>query len=188
MTPWSETSIAGAVARQILNRKCLVLVDNCQWTGHECDVLGVTMAGYVVDVEVKISRADLKADAKKSKWWHRQYSWVAGEQPVPIARQWPARVWKHYYCMPADIWKPELLAAMASPKSGVLLLRRTKSDAVIVDVERRAVANRDARKLDAVEILDIARLASLRLWDAYKTRDDAVAELWRQREAIGEAA
>jgi hypothetical protein len=62
---WSEYNIARAIALQTLARKCVVLVDNCNWTGHECDVLGVTTDLRIIDVEVKISRADLKADAKK---------------------------------------------------------------------------------------------------------------------------
>ena len=40
---WTEHIIARAIAVQTLDRKCVVLVDNCSWTGHECDVLGVTM-------------------------------------------------------------------------------------------------------------------------------------------------
>jgi len=66
---WTEQSIARAIALQTLDRKCVVLVDNCSWTGHECDVLGVTRDLRIIDVEVKISRADLKADARKDKWW-----------------------------------------------------------------------------------------------------------------------
>lgn len=42
MSQWSEYSIASAIALQTLARRCVVLVDNCGWTGHECDVLGVT--------------------------------------------------------------------------------------------------------------------------------------------------
>lgn len=57
---WSEQSIARAIALQTLARKCVVLIDNCSWTGYECDVLAVTTDLRVIDVEVKISRADLK--------------------------------------------------------------------------------------------------------------------------------
>lgn len=34
-------------------------------TGHECDVLGVSRAGYMYEYEVKISRADFKKDFEK---------------------------------------------------------------------------------------------------------------------------
>lgn len=34
----------------------------------ECDVFSVTKAGYWVEYEIKVSRADFLADARKSKW------------------------------------------------------------------------------------------------------------------------
>lgn len=176
---WSEHLIARALALQIFQRKHLVVVDNCNWTGHECDLLVVTNDLRIIDVEVKISRADFKADAKKDKWWHHQpwSSWGGAERPSPVARQWPPKVWKHYYALPKDIWKPELVEFI-NPNSGILLLRegRAISMPVIVDVERRVRANKDAEKISAAQAVDIARLASLRMWDAYqdvaRMRDD----------------
>src|SRR5665647_1791262 len=97
---WNEGNIARAISLQTLGRKCVVLVDNCNWTGHECDVLGVTTDLRIIDVEVKISRADLKADAKKDKWWQRfGYHWDDREKPAtPLTH--PRKVWKHYYALP----------------------------------------------------------------------------------------
>lgn len=34
----------------------------------EADVVSILKSGYVVEFEVKISRSDFKADAKKGKW------------------------------------------------------------------------------------------------------------------------
>jgi hypothetical protein len=42
---WSEALICRALQRQLFNRRCIVLVDRCTWTGDEADVLGVTMDG-----------------------------------------------------------------------------------------------------------------------------------------------
>jgi len=56
---WSEHKIARAIALQTLAKKCVVLVDNCNFTGYECDVLAVTQDLRIIDIEVKISRADL---------------------------------------------------------------------------------------------------------------------------------
>lgn len=173
---WNEGMIARAVALQTLARKCVVLVDNCNWTGHECDVLGVTTDLRIIDVEVKISRADLKADAKKDKWWHRQWGhWVDGKmvRPDPIARLYPPKVWKHYYCLPAEIWKPELLDTLPSKASGVLLLRgqRNSHTPIAVHVERRATPSKDATRLTPAQVMDIARLANLRMWEAYHQRE-----------------
>ncbi len=165
--------IAGVIARQTLASKCVVLVDNCNWTGHECDVLGVTMDLRIIDVEVKISRADLKADAGKDKWWHRGGSWRAwaGEtRPAPVAREWPPKVWKHYYAMPADIWRDDLIASLPSSKSGVLLFSQKNAPCapVVVRCHRRATPCRDATRLSEANAMNIARLANLRMWDAYR--------------------
>lgn len=185
---WSERAIARAIALQTLARKCVVLVDNCNWTGYECDVLAVTTDLRIIDVEVKISRADLKADAKKDKWWrHLGYqeakalgidvrTWNPWEHREP--REWPHKVWKHYYAMPADIWRPELIDTLPSKASGVLLLReqRNSTTPVVVQCERRATPNKDAARLKPEHVMDIARLANLRMWEAYRRLQKEPAE------------
>jgi hypothetical protein len=179
-TTWSEGMIARAISLQTLARKCVVLVDNCNWTGHECDVLAVTTDLRIIDVEVKISRSDLKADAGKEKWWHRQYgAWNPAERRQEMfttARLHPPKVWKHYYALPMEIWKPELSECLPSPASGILLLReqRNSSTPIAVHVERRATPNKDATRLKPEQVMDIARLANLRMWEAYKRSEDAL--------------
>ncbi len=193
---WSEGMIARAISLQTLARKCVVLVDNCNWTGHECDVLGVTTDLRIIDIEVKISRSDLKADAKKDKWWSRKFigygekkevhneagRLIRIEQPSLYdekQRQHPIKVWKHYYALPKEIWKPELLECLPSPASGVLLLSHGRSDfgpPVVVKVERRATPAKDAFRLKPEQVMDIARLANLRMWEAYRREEDARAE------------
>ncbi len=166
----SERQIAAWLARFTFNNKCLVVLPNCLWTGHECDLFAVTSNLRIIDVEIKISRADLKADAAKDKWYHSwdwkiDGAWQNGSKARRRPRPWPQKVWKHYYCLPESIWKPELLDAIA-PVSGVLLIRERDTDWYI-RCERPAKPNRDAEKLSAEDAIDIARLASLRMWDAY---------------------
>lgn len=191
---WSENSIARALARQTFNRKYLVVVPNCNWTGHECDLLVVTDNLRIIDVEIKISRSDLKADAKKEKWWHREH---LGYWPTvtelrhsklsndlaevrrhrkgrykSTPKDWPTKVWKHYYALPKGIWTPELLDALPNQNSGILLLDRDGyprpvGQAMRVDCVRRATPNRDAAPISPAAAVDVARLASLRMWDAY---------------------
>lgn len=181
---WDEATIIRAISRQVLQRKCLLLVDNCNWTGHECDVLGVTQDLRIIDIEAKISRADFRADAKKDKWWHRL---TAAEAHVRGVSMWergdrvdhPVRVWKHYYAMPADIWKPEMLSMAASPASGVILLRE-RAGLITASVERRATPNPQAERLTPSNAIDIARLANLRMWEAY---DDLAARCAVKAEA-----
>lgn len=184
MTAWNEHRIARAISIQTLARKCVVLVDNCNWTGHECDVLAVTTDLRIIDVEVKISRSDLKADAKKDKWWHRLTYFDALQAGLTkrgepwdawahkTAREHPHKVWKHYYAMPADIWKPELLDCLPSKASGVLLVREQRGmETLAVECIRRSTPNKDATRLTPSQVMDIARLANLRMWEAYEQRN-----------------
>lgn len=169
---WSESIIIRTISRQVLQSKCILLVDNCNWTGHECDVLGVTQDLRIIDIEAKISRADFKADAKKDKWWRRLTYAEAQERGVSMwdfkgdPLQHPQKVWKHYYAMPAEIWKPEMLSMAASPASGVILLRE-RGGLITASVERRAVPDPNAERLTAESAIDIARLANIRMWEAY---------------------
>jgi hypothetical protein len=177
---WSENTIARALARQTFERKHLVLVPRCNWTGHECDLLVVARDLRIIDVEIKISRADLKADAKKEKWFHAWDFKVDGPY-LPAAervlrpRQWPRKVWKHYYCMPREIWNEALFEFLPSPASGVLLLSEQRHGGqLVVHCERRATPCRDADRISAEDAIDIARLASLRMWDSFERAENAV--------------
>ncbi|GAP37365.1 hypothetical protein ABXN37_19775 [Piscinibacter sakaiensis] len=174
---WNEHAIARAISLQVLQRKCVLLVPNCSWTGSECDVLGITTDLRVIDIEVKISRADLKADAAKDKWWHwRSYSAREAGGP-PQGKRWPNRVWKHYFAVPAELWSDDLLRFLPSPASGVLLLRQNPGSTipVLVQCARRSTPNRSAERLTPEQVMDVARLANLRMWDAYAQRDRALA-------------
>lgn len=185
---WSETRIARALALQVFQRKHLVVVPNCNWTGHECDLLAVTPDLRVIDIEVKISRADLKIDAKKDKWFHH-WNWSIDGPWSPDAprrpRSWPQKIWKHYYAMPRELWNSALFEFLPSPHSGVLLMYEHGHDkTLMIRVERPAKPCRDAERISAADAIDIARLASLRMWDALKDRDAALARsLPRQLEA-----
>ncbi len=181
---FTERTIASYLARVVLERKHLLLVPNCQWPGSECDLLGITPNLRVIDIEIKISRADLKVDAKKDKWFH-SWDWKIDGPYRPNgtegrrARQWPHRVWKHYYCLPRAIWTPELFEHI-NPVSGLLLIQ-DRDDGILVKCERRAKPDIKADRITAEDAIDIARLASLRMWDAYETLDQHIR--WKQEKA-----
>lgn len=163
---WSENQIARSLVRTFLNNKCLMVIPRSGWTGYEADLLGVTPDGRLLDFEIKISRADLKADAKKDKWWQRTWQtadgrWERGRR----ARAWPVKIWKHYYVMPAEIWHEGLAESLGSPNSGVIVLSQ-RHGRLCVDVVRRARPAPEAYRLKPQEILDLARHVGLRLWDA----------------------
>ncbi len=167
--PWSENMIARALAMDFFERKHLVLVPNCNWTGRECDLLIVTRDLRIIDVEIKISRADFRADAAKEKWWHYGLGTWSGESPnskwiypKKERKPWPPKIWKHYYALPAALWKSEMREQMGSPMSGVLLLSQAHGKLQVSPV-KQAKPNRAAERIDASDAIDIARLASLRM-------------------------
>lgn len=190
---WSEKLIAREIGTQTLDKKCTVLVNNCSWTGYECDILAVTAKLRIIDVEIKISRSDLKADAKKGKWWRRTFlgygekveTTTTSGRPLTYheslyqtdALACPQKVWKHYYAMPADIWDDNLLDSLPSKDSGILLLsQRSPGGPIKVTCHRQAKPQRDAYVLSAGDVMAIARLANLRMWEAYRKVDTMQAE------------
>lgn len=164
---WSEARIGALLAYQLFNGRSVLVVPNCKWTGYECDMLVVTQSLRIIDVEIKISRADLKADAKKDKWWKLR-PWSRRHKPRE-RREWPEKVWKHYYAMPESIYTPDLLAHIPAA-SGVLLLRE-KHQRGHISVARRCKPNRDAQPIGAADAVDLARLASLRMWAALTKKE-----------------
>lgn len=171
---WNEGTITAALARNTFDGH-LCCLPNTTWTGAEVDLLVVHRSLRVIDCEVKISRADLKADIHKDKWW-RHPGWperayaksIGAEQPPSLRLEWPDKVWKHYYAMPEEIWRDDLLGAIPQ-MSGVLLVKRVPQGPNYphiyrVRCARPAKPNRDARPLTAAHLMHLARLTSIRLW------------------------
>jgi hypothetical protein len=187
-TGLTERSIARVLAVGFFARRYLVMVPNCNWTGNECDLLALDEKLRVIDVEVKISRADLKADAHKDKWFH-YWDWKIdgpyrpGEGRQQRSREWPQKVWKHYYCMPKDIWSDDLFDVLPSTRSGVLLITYENNGQLRIALKRRAQANKDAKPVSPESAVNIARLASLRMWEWELRAEQRYQELMRYHEA-----
>lgn len=175
---WTAREIARALHLNIFRAKHVVMVPDCMWTGHEADMLVVRNDLRLVDIEIKISRSDLKADAAKDKWFDMPDRWPfgAGQRPR-TPRPHPPKIWKHYYCMPRDIWTDELLPAI-QPASGILFIKDWGNETPLITLKRQARPNKTAQPITAEDVIDIARLQSNRMWDAF----DEVDRHRRQRE------
>lgn len=68
--------------------------------------------------------------------------------------------------MPESIWKPELLECLPSTSSGVILLKQHNGN-ISARLERKATPNTKADKISYESVINIARLASLGMWNAY---------------------
>jgi hypothetical protein len=182
----NSDAIAHCLAARLF-KSDLVVLDRCTWPGSECDLLAVTPRLQVIDCEIKISRADLKVDRHKSKWFMEPDFLWRGEHgpPMPkhLPREWPQKVWKHYYALPHSLWKPEL-AKFCKPTSGIILVdycdpitglsesyrakKANKSPALWWHkVVKRAKPNPDYLPLGPREVRKLAYLASVRMWEAY---------------------
>jgi hypothetical protein len=159
-----ESEIILALSQQFFKNRILMAVDHCYWTGHECDVLGVTKCLKLIDIEIKVSRSDFRADRRKDKWWHDTY--YKGDKRVS-QRDWPPKVWKHYFVMPREIFSKDLVKDLPSRNCGIILAHKPPSfSSVVLTAYRGARANPDPKRLTAENMADIGRLISLRLWEA----------------------
>lgn len=172
---WTERNMQVALSTAGFLSGSVCVIPNCNWTGNEADMLILEPNLRIIDIEIKVSRADLKADAKKAKWWHRR-PW-SRRHKAPEPRQWPDKVWKHYYAFPRELWTDDLFEHIPA-NSGVLLVfmdtahRRHDRGSIGVfnhgiltyAVKRRAKPNKDAKPIGVRDAIDLARLASLRAW------------------------
>jgi len=169
---WTAREICRQLYIQAFNGKHLVICPNTYWPGSETDLLIVRCDLRLMEVEVKISRADLKADKHKDKWFDRPLSWPWNtERPTGTPRTHPRRIWKHYYCMPEKVWK-EGLEGEVQPTSGIILMR-DHPERPGCWLHRQAKPAKDAERITHEELADIARMQSHKMWDAFSEVDQA---------------
>lgn len=166
---WTAREIARALHLHVFKARNVIVVPDCLWPGSECDMLVVRTDLRLIDVEIKISRQDLKADAHKDKWFDMPPTWPMNTHRAKTPRAYPARIWKHYYAMPRAIWTDELLQFI-QPASGILMIS-DRDNYPVMSVKRQARPNREAKAISAEDVMDIARLTSNRMWAAYDEVD-----------------
>lgn len=160
---WNADRVARAVMHVLLDRSAVVC-PNSYFTGYEADLLCVDAKSLrLIDIEVKVDRADLKADYAKGKWRHSR--WIDGKR-VDLIRDHPQNIWKHYYAMPNEVWRDDL-SDMIPSSSGIILIRNFayNKGSTLLELKRRAKPNRAAKPITPEQVFDIARLVNLRYWD-----------------------
>lgn len=169
---WTAREIARSLAFQVFNHKHLIVVPNTYWPGAETDLLLVRTDLRLMDVEIKISRGDLRADAKKDKWFDYVPARLGfgnnGDSPR-VLRTHPRRIWKHYYCLPQSIWTDELEKDI-QPTSGIIMMR-DHNDRPGCWLRRQAKPAKDPERITPEELADIARMQSHRMWESYDEVD-----------------
>ncbi len=134
-----------------------LIVPNVHWgmNMHECDLLIVSQVGYCTEVEIKVSRADLRADAKKL---HGHNGGVA------------RRVIKYlYFAVPLAL--EEAALEFAPERAGIITVKDTQPDryGYIAGPRCRRVreptCNKHSTKMTDRERYKVARLGALRIWN-----------------------
>lgn len=155
-----------AVAKHFGYRNNLI-VPNVHWGMeiHECDLLIVTRRGYAYEVEIKVTKADLKKDAGKGHGHHDN------------------RIKYLYFAIPDYL---EECIDLVPERAGVMLVDskplqtttyrgRKHTWSRRCDVVRQPEINMLAKPFSDEERYKVARLGALRIWRLKEKLVDATA-------------
>ena len=134
-----------AIARYFGTRKHII-VPNVSWGFfiHECDLLLIRKTGYAIEVEIKRTIADLRRDFKK-KHQHNDN-----------------RIRELFYALPDYLLEKGM--SLIPPHAGIISVY-SGHGGIRAGIIRMAPTNDKARKLTEKEMLMIARLGVLRVWN-----------------------
>lgn len=122
-----------------------LMVPNVSWgLGlHECDMLIVTKSGFANEVEIKVSRYDLKRDLNKHH----------GHRSRLIRRL--------FFAIPKDLSE---FTNLIPEHAGIILIVKNQYDENVCNLVRPAQVNKGAKPLTTEQIIHLGRLASMRIW------------------------
>jgi hypothetical protein len=146
-TSLSYFDIELAIAKHYDTRQHII-VPNCYINfgtsaDHECDLIIIKRSGYAEEIEIKMSKSDLKADFKK-KHGH------VGE-----------RLQHLYYAMPVELY--EQCKELIPEYAGVFTITKYEDRGFARCV--KSAPKKQCRKLTTDEQLKIARLGVMRIWN-----------------------
>jgi hypothetical protein len=121
-----------------------IIVDNLNSiVGHECDILILNnKTNYAQEVEIKISKSDLKRDESKH---HHHYSNM-------IRKLW--------FAFPIIMDKPDIFD-LVPINAGIIIV----NEKGFITIRRDAIINKNARKWTYLESFRLARLSHIRYWN-----------------------
>jgi hypothetical protein len=144
------------------HRRRWFVVPNVSWgwgLGYEADLICVNPGGHAVEVEIKVSRSDLRADAKKNKW----AAWRPGNTEGAVFRRGTLdhRIWKFYYAVPQQLVADCLALEGGWPGAGILAVAADHT----VTMVRRPMPITATRLVTPDELVKLGHLAAMRYWD-----------------------
>jgi hypothetical protein len=126
-----------------------VIVPNASWGigVHECDLFILNPSGFGTEVEIKVTRADLKADSKK---WHGHNN---------------KKIRELYFAIPSYLEKD---IEFIPEHAGILIIKRHENGRLYCTKLRSAVKKKPAYKFNDKEKFKVARLGAIRIWGLKK--------------------
>jgi hypothetical protein len=144
-----------------------VIVPNIGWglNIHECDLLIVTAAGYATEIEIKISKADLKKDLSKKHGHHSN------------------KIKKLFFAIPENL---ESCIDLIPPRAGIYIIRKNENMRYghYVEKIRDAMQNENCKPLDEKEMKQLMRLGTMRIWSLKHSVIDKTNQLKHAREKL----
>lgn len=144
-TPEMECALAN-----YFNYRTNLIVPNVHWgmNMHECDLLMVSKAGYCTEIEIKISKADLRVDANK-RHGHRSN-----------------RIKYLYFAVPVEL--EEAALEFAPERAGIITVKpqlRIKGYGPTCRRVREPIVNSHTLPMNDADRYKVARLGALRIWN-----------------------
>jgi len=149
---FTAAEIAGMLASDIFHFRRYLIVSNVSWglLPWEADMLVMTAAGYISEVEIKISIADLKRDRSKAKW--RGYD------------DYHRRLKARWFAMPLSVWAHKDAESCIPEGAGIIVCTKPAPWTFGTKIERHPANNPDATPLTVPEQFQLARLGTMRHW------------------------
>jgi len=127
-----------------------IVVPNVSWglgLNYEADVVVLQKSGYAIEIEIKISASDIKADLKKR-------------------HQHDSNMFKQlYFAVPLELANNENIPERA----GILAVMGRETNGVRdVELKRAAKTNKNAVKLSEIQIRKLMSLGCMRIWSLKK--------------------
>jgi len=129
------------ILARFFNYRQHMIVPNVSWGFHihECDLFIITKAHYAYEVEIKISKQDLKNDLKK-RHMHEDN-----------------RIRKLFFAIPEELNNDYI--KYIPERAGIIVVNDNRCA-----IEKAAKTNKAAKKLTDQDCINISRLGVLRYW------------------------
>ena len=131
-----------------------ICVPNLSWgMGFwEIDLAVLTKSGYLWEVEIKCSIADLKADKLKTKWRNPHFM-----------EKFEAMISRYYIAVPKYLAEKVKMDDL-QPCAGLLSVDPDAQASCLIVQQIRPTSKKNGRKLTDAERLQLARLGTMRYW------------------------